>query len=753
MAMNMNIKVIDKRTLIVPILISIIVFIFLGQFVYVSIRDHFYNHVRDLSIHLARGYSYSIQKTLNAESLIEQLIEDKLLLASETTGLYTKIEDRSSLLLYAQTLRVDEINIYNPQGVLVLSTMPEDIQWQTFEGHPIYDFIQRPDRSMIEDIRPNHVTKIEYKYGYYKLDNGDIIQIGLLASKINELVGSINTNNALHDILNSNSSITFACYYDVGLKKRSCLGDEEGEMNYESLIEDDLINQSEVIGSVSSSAPSLYELYVPIMINRDKTGTLILFHEMKEQNDALTQMVYLGFAVLGIMYFLIAYAYIVHFNKNKQLSQVAYIDDLTQLPNGLYLQKAFNQFNARTTINKYLIMLNIDEFRAINVTYGYQYGNEVLVETAKRLKRVLDSSQSVFRWEGDRFVVLTDADTQADHDEFTSRIVSQFKKAFDIYDVKKTIKVKLGIVPLNQSIATLQQAVQKAMITLEYERMIDKDIFIFNEDIASLMTRENDIVTELQEIIDDQHQDRLSLVFQPQLDLKTNRIIGVEALSRIKSTQYGDINPSEFIDIAERHYLIYELGKVIFNKAMLTINELKALGFEDVRVAVNVSGIQLLHDQFVIELLALLNKHNLTGKNIEIEITESILMQDMHRINRTLEHLRAHGIAISIDDFGTGYSSFFTISELHIDSIKINRSFVRQIYTQMDEQKMIAREIIQLAHKLGLKIVAEEVEYDKEYQYLLKYDCDYIQGYYFCKPLSSQDLYPFLQDRNIHTQK
>ena len=168
-------------------------------------------------------------------------------------------------------------------------------------------------------------------------------------------------------------------------------------------------------------------------------------------------------------------------------------------------------------------MLNIDEFRAINVTYGYQYGNEVLIETAKRLRKVLDSSQSVFRWDGDRFVVLTDADTQAEQDEFTYRIVSQFKQAFDMYDVKKTIRVKLGIVPLNQSTATLQQAIQKAMITLEYERMIDKDIFVFNEDIASLMTRENDIVKELQEIIDGQHQDRLSLVFQPQLNLKTNR--------------------------------------------------------------------------------------------------------------------------------------------------------------------------------------------------------------------------------------
>ncbi|MBS3991028.1 MAG: bifunctional diguanylate cyclase/phosphodiesterase [Erysipelothrix sp.] len=743
----MNIKIIDKRTLIVPILVSIIIFIFLGQIVYIGIRDHFYDRVRELSIHLAKGYSYSIQNSINSEFLFEQLIEDKLLLASETTAIYTQIEDRSSLVLYAQSLRVDEINLYNPQGVLVLSTMPEGTQWQTFEGHPIYDFILRPDRTMIENIRANYVTGIEYKYGYYKLENGNIIQIGLLASKINELIGVLTTDHALKDILDSNSSIALACYAQPEQNELSCLGDDLGVNNYENLIKENYINQSEVIGLVSTVDSSLYELYVPIMIDQNNVGTLILYHEMDEQNEALVQLLYVGFSVLAIMYFLLAYAYIVHFNKNKQLSEVAYIDDLTQLPNDLYLQKTFEQFKEKTDQEKSLIMLNIDEFRTINVTYGYHHGNQILVETANRLKKVLEHSQTLFRWEGDRFVFLIESDHQTDQFEFANKILQQFKQAFDIDDIKKVIRVKLGIVPLEKSISSLQQAIQKAMITLEYERLVDKDIFVFNEDIASAMIRETNIVKELQDIIEGNNQERLSLVFQPQLDLKTNKITGLEALSRLNSDQYGSINPAEFIDIAEKHYLIYDLGKVVFNKAITTINELISLGYKDIRVAVNVSGIQLLHDQFVNDLLILLKKYKLSGKHIEIEITESILMNDMQRINRTLEQLRAHEISISIDDFGTGYSSFFTISELHVDSIKINRSFVRQIYTQMDEQKMIAREIIQLAHKLGLRIVAEEVEHDKEYQYLLKHQCDCIQGYYFCRPLQSHDLYKFLGNR------
>lgn len=264
--MNSKIKVINNRTLYIPIIISIIIFILLGQFILFGIHSYFYNHMSELSINLASGYSYSIEKSLNAENLFELLIEDKLLLASETTGIYARIENRSSLLQYAQTLRVDEINIYNSQGILVLSTMPEGTQWQVFEGHPIYDFIASPDSSMIEDIRPNHVTGIEYKYGYYKLDNGSIIQIGLLASKINEIIGNMNANSALNDVLTNNSSIVFVCFSDSGLVKRSCLGNDLEDNSYEDIIENNLMNQSEVIGKISPNDLSMYVLYVPIEI-------------------------------------------------------------------------------------------------------------------------------------------------------------------------------------------------------------------------------------------------------------------------------------------------------------------------------------------------------------------------------------------------------------------------------------------------------------------------------------------------------
>jgi EAL domain-containing protein (putative c-di-GMP-specific phosphodiesterase class I) len=294
---------------------------------------------------------------------------------------------------------------------------------------------------------------------------------------------------------------------------------------------------------------------------------------------------------------------------------------------------------------------------------------------------------------------------------------------------------------------TLSQAVQKALITLDYGPSIDNSIVEFDDNIAQTMRRELTIVDELQDIIEGNQPQRLFMVFQPIFDTNTQKVTSVEALARFNSFTLGSVNPNEFIEIAEKHHLIYELGKIIFKQSLDFVAQLKSMGNDSIRVAVNVSGIQLVHDHFVEDVLSMLNEFGLNGHHCEIEITESVLMQDLQRVNGILEQLQSHGIVISIDDFGTGYSSFFTLSELNVNILKINRSFVRQIYHAENDHKIIARETIQMAHKLGLKIVAEEVEYEKEYWYLLLNRCDYIQGYYYSRPLIPKQCVDFLNNQ------
>lgn len=747
--MKSKIKVTQYRTVVIPILVSFVLFFIVGDAVLKGIENHFIQHMRELSINLGRGYSYSIEKSLGAEAIFESLIEDKLLTASETTGNYTNFTDREALIDYALALRVDEINLYDSQGNLLMSTDPNFTNWKAFQGHPIYGFIQSSDRTMVEPIRENVVTKVRYKYGYYKLIQGNIVQIGLKADRIEEVTGSLNPSRALNDILNNNSNIQAACYIPSSSTNTTCVN-ESDDFDVDTLVFDLLyVNSSQVDGYVSKFDSSVYVLYVPVMVQNQRVGTLYLHHYMSDQNLALREFTNLGVSVLAIVYALIAYIFILNTQKNKQLGVVAYMDELTQLPNASYLQNTFETFTSHHVDGKAVILVNIEEFRTINVAYGYQGGDDILKESASRLRKLSDQHHQLFRWEGDRFIFLVDDVKRRDElMKFNQRIIHQFNDSFTIEDIKKNIRVRLSMVKLTRKIS-LSQAIQKALITLAYGPSQDSNIVEFDDNIAQAMKRELTIVDELQDIIDGNQPQRLFMVFQPIFDTHTQMVTSVEALARFNSFTLGMVNPNEFIEIAEKHHLIYELGKLIFRRSLEFASQLNEMGFESVRMAVNVSGIQLVHDHFVDDVLTILEELGLNGYHCEIEITESVLMQDLQRVNGILEQLQSHGIVVSIDDFGTGYSSFFTLSELNVNILKINRSFIRQIYHAENDQKIIAREIIQMAHKLGLKIVAEEVEYEKEYLYLVLNRCDYIQGYYYSRPLMPEQCVEFLNNKKM----
>lgn len=745
--MKSKIKVTQYRTVVIPILVSFVLFFIVGDAVLKGIENHFIQHMRELSINLGRGYSYSIEKSLGAEAIFESLIEDKLLTASETTGNYTNFTDREALIDYALALRVDEINLYDSQGNLLMSTDPNFTNWKAFQGHPIYGFIQSSDRTMVEPIRENVVTKVRYKYGYYKLIQGNIVQIGLKADRIEEVTGSLNPSRALNDILNNNSNIQAACYIPSSSTNTTCVN-ESDDFDVDTLVFDLLyVNSSQVDGYVSKFDSSVYVLYVPVMVQNQRVGTLYLHHYMSDQNLALREFTNLGVSVLAIVYALIAYIFILNTHKNKQLGVVAYMDELTQLPNASYLQNTFETFVSHHVDGKAVILVNIEEFRTINVAYGYQGGDDILKESASRLRELSDQHHQLFRWEGDRFIFLVDDVKRRDElMKFNQRIIHQFNDSFTIEDIKKNIRVRLSMVKLTRKIS-LSQAIQKALITLAYGPSQDSNIVEFDDNIAQAMKRELTIVDELQDIIDGNQPQRLFMVFQPIFDTHTQMVTSVEALARFNSFTLGSVNPNEFIEIAEKHHLIYELGKIIFKQSLDFVAQLKSMGNDSIRVAVNVSGIQLVHDHFVDDVLTILEELGLNGYHCEIEITESVLMQDLQRVNGILEQLQSHGIVVSIDDFGTGYSSFFTLSELNVNILKINRSFIRQIYHAENDQKIIAREIIQMAHKLGLKIVAEEVEYEKEYLYLVLNRCDYIQGYFYSRPLMPEQCIDFLNNQ------
>jgi len=245
--------------------------------------------------------------------------------------------------------------------------------------------------------------------------------------------------------------------------------------------------------------------------------------------------------------------------------------------------------------------------------------------------------------------------------------------------------------------------------------------------------RQEKIKDILAEICNNSRRDSFYLEYQPIID-KEGNIHAFEALARIYDKILGRISPMEFIDIAEKRHLIVELGRIILDEACSFIKQLQDKGWYNVSVSVNISAIQVLRDDFLTDLKFAINKNQIPSENLILEITESVYAKNLEVINNQLSKTQLLGIRSAIDDFGTGYSSLSREREIAADMIKIDKFFLDQLLLK-DEKDLITSDIINLAHKLGQKAVAEGIEHLSQLEYLKKNNCDYYQGYFFSKPV------------------
>ena len=256
--------------------------------------------------------------------------------------------------------------------------------------------------------------------------------------------------------------------------------------------------------------------------------------------------------------------------------------------------------------------------------------------------------------------------------------------------------------------------------------------------MEAIIERENIIEREIIQAIKEEDDEIIRAVFQPQVDLKLGKICGFETLSRMRSKSLGNVSPVEFIEIAERKKLIVPLTKLILKKTSIFVKSLRERSCEGIRVAVNLSGSDIMRPDFIKDLTSLIINSGMENKDLEFEITESVFLDDFKPVNEKLGILRNMGIQISLDDFGTGYSSLSSLRELNIDVVKIDKKFIDGILTD-NKDSLIIPDIISMAHKTGLKVLAEGVEEEAQADYLAGYNCDIIQGYFYSKPLEFRD--------------
>lgn len=415
-------------------------------------------------------------------------------------------------------------------------------------------------------------------------------------------------------------------------------------------------------------------------------------------------------------------------HAKAQITQLSLYDMTTGLPNFASMLKHLNE--AIDSNEKHAILsLNIDNFKIINDLMGFFTGDEVLGKISKRLAELLPEHAHIFRFGGDEFVIITNQPNQAEH--LADLILSEFDGKLDWKETHLRITCSIGISHFPTSHAYDEESILKCSdIALEFAKNHGKNRFaVFNNKMMDELEQRHNLINALE---NSHMSENFEVYYQPLMKREATEAIHVEALLRW-TWKGSKISPARFIPVAEETGLIIPIGKMVLDQVCRDIAYMQALG-KDMRTSINVSAVQLLHPTFIPSITQAIEAHCIDPKQLTIEITETSLIHDITSVRKTLSKVSGLGIRISLDDFGTGFSSLSHIIELPIDELKLDRTFIHNFHKDLKRQNVISN-IIQLAHGMGLTVVAEGVEVEAECSLLEKYGCDVCQGYYYAYPM------------------
>jgi diguanylate cyclase (GGDEF)-like protein/PAS domain S-box-containing protein len=425
----------------------------------------------------------------------------------------------------------------------------------------------------------------------------------------------------------------------------------------------------------------------------------------------------------------------------KTIKTMAYYDTLTGLPNRNYFRQYLNEvLTAKKNETAAVLFLDLDRFKNINDTKGHSVGDLILKKVAQRLENAVKTEGFVSRQGGDEFIILIENSDKTKVAEAAGRILNAFSSSFEVNQEEFFVTPSIGISMYPQDGNDEETLIKHADTAMYQAKGHGKNNFRFySSNLNGISMWKMEIENALRKAME---QDQLMLFYQPQVDLKTGSIVGMEALIRWLHPIYGFIPPSEFIPLAEETGLIVPIGKWVLTEACRQRKSWQKAGFCNFPIAVNVSVRQFEDDQLIAYISDLLSEIGLEANLLELEITES-LMKNLENSTVLLNQLKELGVLLSIDDFGTGYSSLSYLKHLPIDKIKIDKSFVDDIIHH-PEQRMIVKTIIDMGYNLNFTVIAEGIEEEKQVHFLNQHACEIGQGYYFSKPLPANQMTEYL---------
>lgn len=425
----------------------------------------------------------------------------------------------------------------------------------------------------------------------------------------------------------------------------------------------------------------------------------------------------------------------------SQMAYLANYDSLTKLPNRRLFMDRLSQAMLRCQRDAAcfaLLFIDLDRFKVINDTLGHSIGDRVLEKVAERLRAAVREEDTVARLGGDEFIVILEGiGAPADSLRVAEAIIAAFAPPFDIEDRVLYLGVSIGISTYPDDGEDAESLVKRADIAMFHAKASGRSASVtFSHVMEGRMLEDLSMETSLRSALGN---DEFEILYQPVVDPATRRTVALEALLRWHSPQHGEVPPSRFIPMLEETGLIVPVGKWVLARACARVSGMTSPSLADVVLAVNLSGRQFRDGNLLGDVAAILRSSGLAPERLELEITESILVEDASAAGKTLDALNALGIRLAIDDFGTGYSSLSYLRRFPINTLKIDRSFVSELESSTDAV-VIVRAIINLAHNLGMDVVGEGVETAGQLALLSEMGCARVQGYWFSRPVALQFL-------------
>jgi len=432
----------------------------------------------------------------------------------------------------------------------------------------------------------------------------------------------------------------------------------------------------------------------------------------------------------------------------RRIVHLAYHDALTGLPNRMLLEDRVRQamHNADRRGTQFaLAYIDLDEFKLINDTMGHEMGDALLTTMAERVNLCMRATDTLSRQGGDEFVVLVN-DLQGVHDlePLLERIMACLREPVALQGRQISVTASMGVACYPADARDFSELRRKADMAMYSAKGADRNTYRFFSDDLDIKAHAHARIRSALAMALERNE--LALHYQPQLNLISGEVIGVEALLRWNSAELGAVSPAEFIPVAEDSGLIVSIGTWVLQQACEQAVRWHQAGFGKLRMAVNCSAEQFRRSDMLDTVTKVLAQTGIQPELLELELTESTLIYSADQMQICIKALKAMGVRISIDDFGTGYSSLSYLRQLAVDKLKIDQSFVRDLNTDADNAAL-SKAIIQMAQSLGLRTIAEGIETVEVANTLLAMSCDEVQGYFFARPMPTDAVTSFLLQR------